>query len=91
MSSFRCLSLAALLLATPAVVAAQPAGKPRYGTWGVATADMDPSIKPGDDFYEFAEGTWLRNHPIPADKTGAGYNYELPDETELQVRTWSRT
>ena len=26
------------------------------------------------------------NHPIPADKTGAGYNYELPDEIELQVR-----
>ena len=26
------------------------------------------------------------NHPIPADKTGAGYNYELPDEIEQQVR-----
>ncbi|HEX8839068.1 MAG TPA: M13 family metallopeptidase, partial [Sphingomicrobium sp.] len=32
------------------------------------------------------EGTWLRNHPIPADKTGAGYNYELPDEIAQQVK-----
>jgi endothelin-converting enzyme/putative endopeptidase len=47
---------------------------------------MDRTVKPGDDFYRFAEGTWLRDHPIPADKTGAGYNYELPDETEVQVR-----
>ena len=43
-------------------------------------------MKPGDDFFEYAEGTWLKNHPIPADKTRAGYNYELPDEIELQVR-----
>ena len=48
--------------------------------------DMDPGVKPGDDFFAYAEGTWLKNHPIPADKTGAGYNYELPDDIELQVR-----
>jgi putative endopeptidase len=59
---------------------------PRYGTWGAATADMDVKVKPGDSMFEFAEGTWLRTHPIPADKSGAGYNYELPDEIELQVR-----
>jgi endothelin-converting enzyme/putative endopeptidase len=47
---------------------------------------MDTKIKPGDSLFEFAEGTWLKNHPIPADKTGAGYNYELPDEIELQVK-----
>jgi endothelin-converting enzyme/putative endopeptidase len=81
---FRHLMLATTL-ATAAFAIAQSA-PPRYGTWGVATEDMDTKVKPGDDFFEFAEGTWLRNHPIPADKTGAGYNYELPDEIELQVR-----
>ena len=60
--------------------------KPRYGTWGVDYADMDRSVKPGDDFFDFVEGTWLKTHPIPADKSRAGYNYELPDETEVQVR-----
>ena len=80
---FRHLLLAGVIAAAPAVLYA--AG-PRYGTWGVATEDMDKSVKPGDDFFAFAEGTWLKNHPIPADKTSAGYNSELPDEIQLQVR-----
>ena len=74
---------AALAIASP-VAAQQP--RAAYGTWGVETKDMDAAVKPGDDFFAYAEGTWLKNHPIPADKTGAGYNYELPDEIELQVR-----
>ena len=60
--------------------------KPRYGNWGVATEDMDRQVKPGDDFFAYVEGNWLRSHPIAADKVGAGYNYELPDEIERQVR-----
>jgi endothelin-converting enzyme/putative endopeptidase len=80
-------ALLILLAVTTAVPAlAQAPAKPKYGPWGVDYADMDRTVKPGDDFYRFAEGTWLRDHPIPADKTGAGYNYELPDEAEIQVR-----
>ena len=78
------LLVSALAAAVPAIALA---AAPRYGNWGVATEDMDSSVKPGDDFFAYAEGTWLKNHPIPADKTGAGYNYELPDEIEQQVRT----
>jgi len=81
---FRHLMLATALAATAPALAF--AAGPRYGTWGVATEDMDTRVKPGDGFFEFAEGTWLKKHPIPADKTGAGYNYELPDEIEQQVR-----
>jgi endothelin-converting enzyme/putative endopeptidase len=81
---FRYLALASVLAA--AVPATLFAAAPRYGTWGAATEDMDLKIKPGDSMFDFAEGTWLRNHPIPADKTGAGYNYELPDEIEQQVK-----
>ncbi|QNA83323.1 M13 family metallopeptidase [Sphingomonas sp. So64.6b] len=82
----RYLLLAATLL-TPAILAAADApNKPRYGTWGVAVEDMDKTVKPGDGFFDYAEGTWLKNYAIPADKVGAGYNYQLPDEIELQVR-----
>ena len=81
---FRHLLLASAIFATAPALAASG---PRYGTWGVDPADMDTSVKPGDDFFKYAEGTWLKNHAIPADKTGAGYNYELPDEIEQQVRT----
>ena len=82
----RRLLFATVLLAPVLIAATNPAGKPRYGTWGVVLGDMDRQVKPGDDFFAYAEGTWLRDHPIPADKVGAGYNYELPDEIEQQVR-----
>jgi putative endopeptidase len=73
---------AALAIASPAVSAPTPV----YGAWGVDTADMDKSVKPGDDFFGYVEGTWLKNHPIAEDKRGAGYNYDLPDATEIEVR-----
>lgn len=79
-------SLFVLTLASvPALLAAQTAA-PRYGQWGLELQNMDRSVKPGDDFYAYAEGNWLRDHAIPADKVGAGYNYDLPDEIEAQVR-----
>ncbi|MBV9749800.1 MAG: M13 family metallopeptidase [Acetobacteraceae bacterium] len=81
--------LALALASVPAFLAAQTQpgpGKPRYGNFGLELQNMDRSVKPGDDFYNYAEGTWLRDHAIPADKSGAGYNYDLPDEIEAQVR-----
>jgi endothelin-converting enzyme/putative endopeptidase len=77
--------LALALGSLPALLAAQTA-TPRYQPWGLELQNMDRSVKPGDDFYAYALGTWLRDHPIPADKVGAGYNYDLPDEIEGQVR-----
>jgi endothelin-converting enzyme/putative endopeptidase len=80
----------ALLLITAATcfapATAHPPAKPKYGPWGVDYATMDKSIKPGDDFFSYAEGTWLKTYPIPADKSSAGYNAELPDLSERVVR-----
>ncbi|WP_460924891.1 M13 family metallopeptidase [Pontibacter brevis] len=33
---------------------------------------MDVSVKPGDDFYTYASGTWLKNNPVPAKETRWG-------------------
>ncbi|HEX7493544.1 MAG TPA: hypothetical protein VF346_04930, partial [Bacteroidales bacterium] len=30
--------------------------------------NMDATIKPGDDFFVYTNGKWLKNNPIPADK-----------------------
>lgn len=35
-------------------------------------ANMDRSVKPGDDFYEYASGTWVKNNPVPAKETRWG-------------------
>ena len=79
-----------LLIACAAAAIAAPAAQakpPAYGTWGVDTSDMDTSVKPGDDFFAYVEGKWLNTHPIAEDKRGAGYNYDLPDSTEVEVRS----
>jgi putative endopeptidase len=80
---FRYLLLASAIFATAPALAASA---PRYGTWGVDTADMDTSVKPGDDFFNYVEGHWLKTADIQADKARAGYNYDLPDATEVEVR-----
>ncbi len=33
---------------------------------------MNLSVKPGEDFYEYAEGAWIESHPVPADKSRYG-------------------
>ncbi|MGN6818805.1 MAG: M13 family metallopeptidase [Sphingomonas sp.] len=76
-----------LLLGISGLALAQTgASKPKYGPWGVDYASMDKSVKPGDDFFRYAEGTWLKTAPIAADKARAGYNYDMPDEAEAEVR-----
>jgi putative endopeptidase len=64
--------------ATP-VPQAPPAPKPQYGAFGFDSAGMDQSVAPGDDFYEFANGTWAKNTPIPADKSNYGMFTVLDD------------
>jgi len=79
------LAASTLALAAPAAAQTAPA-KPKYGTWGVDDATMDKSVKPGDDFFAYAQGSWLRDAQIAPDKSRAGYNYDLPDQTEAEVR-----
>jgi len=45
---------------------------PHYGTWGFDTAGEDKSVKPGDDFFDYANGAYLKKTEIPADRTRFG-------------------
>ena len=54
-----CLGLAAFTLAAQT--------KP-----GVDPANIDTTVKPCDNFYQFANGGWLKSHSIPADKARFG-------------------
>lgn len=69
----------------PATAAATPA-KPTYGSYGFDAAGMDLSVKPGDDFYDHANGTWAKNTPIPADKSNYGAFNTLDELSRTRTR-----
>ncbi len=57
-----------------------------FGTWGVDLTAMDKSVKPGDNFYEYVNGQWLKTTKIPADKSNYGSFTALADLSEERVR-----
>jgi endothelin-converting enzyme/putative endopeptidase len=67
--------------------ASGPAGKPRYGSWGVDLAAMDRSARPGDSFWHHVNGQWDRRTEMPADRSSVGVGVLLAEEAERQVRT----
>ncbi|WP_421938801.1 M13 family metallopeptidase [Pedobacter sp.] len=50
-------------------------------------ANMDLSVKPGDDFYQYASGNWIKNNPVPAKETRWGSFNELRDFNINAVKT----
>jgi putative endopeptidase len=71
------------LLATAQAAAS---GGPQYGTFGFDLAGMDRSVAPGDNFYQFANGTWAKNTPIPADQSSYGSFNTLDDLSHARTR-----
>jgi putative endopeptidase len=54
---------------------------------GIDYAAIDKTVKPNDDFYHFASGTWLKNNPVPADQSRWGSFDVLADENNKKIRT----
>ncbi len=48
--------------------------------------NMNLSIKPGDDFYEYSEGAWIKSHPVPLDKSRYGEFAIVEDKTYDRVK-----
>ncbi|MGA2049008.1 MAG: M13 family metallopeptidase [Terracidiphilus sp.] len=46
---------------------------------GISIANMDRSVKPGDDFYEYANGDWIKRAEIPPDRPSVGVFSGLAD------------
>jgi putative endopeptidase len=67
-------------------VSAAPTAAPVYGDWGFDAAGMDASVRPGDDFFKYANGTWATKTVIPADRSVYGVDAVLSDEAEAHVR-----
>ena len=58
----------------------------RFGKWGMDLDGMDASVKPGDSFNLYANGNYLKNTPIPADKAAYGMFYVLYDLSQAQLK-----
>ncbi|RKH14859.1 M13 family peptidase [Corallococcus sp. CA053C] len=70
---------------TPPPAAPAPP-KPVYGSFGIDTPGMDPSVKPGDDFYRYVNGKWLDTTEIPAERSSMGMFTKLAEEASKQTR-----
>ncbi len=68
-------------LALPALVAAPP--KP--GTRGLDLAGMDRAVAPGDDFFAYANGGWVKRTEIPGDRGSFGVGHQVTDLTDRRV------
>jgi putative endopeptidase len=48
--------------------------------------NMDTTVKPGDDFFTYVNGNWLKNNPIPADKNSRSVFDELFEKNRHDIR-----
>ena len=84
--------LLALLLATAACSPGGPgntsenAAQTAGSAVGIVPASMDKSVAPGDDFFAYANGNWVRNTAIPEDRSSIGGFYIADQERERQTR-----
>src|SRR5882672_5650833 len=52
--------------------------------WDPAT--LDSTFKPGDDFFDFVDAKWIKDHPIPADKGSYGAFTMLRDQSQMTIK-----
>jgi putative endopeptidase len=74
----------AFLLASCSRPPANPP-KPLYGAWGYDLAGADKTTHAGDDFFRFANGTWVDHAQIPADKPAISLRSLMTDRTEARL------
>jgi putative endopeptidase len=81
------LALTASLLLTAPLAPAQDtaAATNSPATHGIRVDNLDRSVKPGDDFYHYANGSWITRTEIPADRAGMGVFSTLADQSSKNV------
>ena len=77
--------VAALAVAALAADAQAPAAA-QGAVHGVNKADMDMSVRPGDDFYHYAGGGWLKANPMKPEYSSYGVFNDLAETNRKQIR-----
>jgi len=52
----------------------------------VVSSHIDTTVHPGDDFFGYANGGWLKNNPIPKSESGWGIFNLVADENYAQIK-----
>jgi putative endopeptidase len=65
--------------------AAVPADVPAKPVHGIAVDHIDRSVQPGDDFYHYANGAWIKKTVIPPDRAAVGVFTALSDLTNKRT------
>ncbi|MCI0542589.1 M13 family metallopeptidase [bacterium] len=61
-------------------------GNKRSGGWGFDLRDLDRSIRPQDDFFQYASGGWIKRNKIPADQARWGSFDALREENLKKLK-----
>ena len=77
---------ASLCAAVSSAAVAQRAAGSAAGSKVLDRANLDTTCAPCTDFYQFANGTWLKSHTIPPDKSGLGSFGMLSDKNQEVVQ-----
>jgi len=75
-----------LILAMSFAACNQPAEKPASKEDMLKT-DIDTTVNPADDFFDYANGAWFNKNPIPADETSWGIGHLVQNELYERLRT----
>jgi hypothetical protein len=61
------------------------ADAPAKTVHGIVVANIDRSVQPGDDFFHYANGEWIKKTVIPPDRAGVGVFTALADLTNKRT------
>ena len=53
---------------------------------GIDLKNLDTSIKPGNDFYHYAAGGWLKSHPLDAEHAENGAFVDLQEQNQKRIQ-----
>jgi putative endopeptidase len=81
-----CTIAVALCACTRADPAAEKTAPVAGDALGIVPESLDTTVKPGDDFFTYANGNWVKTTPIPDDRSSIGAFYIADLERERQTR-----
>lgn len=78
--------LATMICAGASMAAIAQTATPATGKWGVDLSAMDTSVKPGDNFFLYVNGNWMKTAEIPPDRSSTGTFQNLRIESEKKMQ-----